>query len=69
MKRVSKNNSGIQLFLKRARDSFRGENNNYYSEKDYRDAERKFLKYALGQSTIEVYETFFPEGLPVVSES
>jgi hypothetical protein len=69
MRQVSKSNSGIQLLLKRARDSFRGENKNYYSEKDYRDAERKFVKYALGQSTIQVYETFFLEGLTVVSES
>jgi len=69
MRQVSKNNSGIQLFLKKARDSFRSENKNCYSQNDYRDAERKFVKYALGQSTIEVYETFFPEGLPLVSES
>ena len=61
MRQVSKNNFGVQLFLKRARDSFRAENKNYYSEKDYRDAERKFVKYALGQSTIEVRETVFEE--------
>ncbi len=58
---VLKNNSGIQVFLKSARDSFRGENKNYYSEEDYKNAERKFLKYALGQRTSEIYETLFHE--------
>jgi hypothetical protein len=32
------------------------ENRNHYSEKDYRNAERKFLKYSLEQRKIEMEE-------------
>jgi hypothetical protein len=39
---------GIQLLLKKYRDSFRiPENVDYYSKSDYRIAEKKFIKYVL----------------------
>ncbi len=41
-------NAGLKLILKKYKKAFRiPENLNFYSEKDYREAERKFLKYAL----------------------
>lgn len=41
---------GLKLLLKKYRKIFRiPENLDYYSEKDYQMAERKFLKYALVQ--------------------
>jgi len=48
MKKDAKGNTGIQLLLKKYRNTFRiPENLRYYSEADYKIAERKFLKYAL----------------------
>jgi len=48
MKKDAKENTGIQLLLKKHRNTFRiPENLRYYSEADYKIAERKFLKYAL----------------------
>jgi hypothetical protein len=48
MKKDAKGNAGIQLLLKKYRDIFRiPENLKYYSERDYKIAERNFLKYAL----------------------
>ena len=47
MKKDAKGNAGIQLLLKKYRVIFRiPENLRYYSEADYKIAERKFLKYA-----------------------
>lgn len=41
---------GLKLLLRKYRKIFRiSENLDYYSEKDYQTAERKFLKYALVQ--------------------
>jgi hypothetical protein len=41
-------NAGLKLILKKNKRAFRiPENLNFYSEKDFREAERKFLKYAL----------------------
>lgn len=41
-------NAGLKLLLKKYKKIFRiPENLNYYSEKDYQEAERMFLKYAL----------------------
>lgn len=41
---------GLKLLLRKYRKIFRiSENLDYYSEKDYQAAERKFLKYALVQ--------------------
>ena len=50
MDKKSRYKSGIQLLLKKYRKLFRTpENLDHYSETDLRRAERKFLKYALGQ--------------------
>jgi hypothetical protein len=41
-------NAGIQMLLEKYRKLFRiPENLNYYSEKDFQVAEKKFLKFAL----------------------
>ena len=48
MKKKSKENSGVQLLLKKYRKTFQiPENLNYYSKTDYKIAEKKFIKYAL----------------------
>jgi hypothetical protein len=45
--------SGIKLLLREYRKMFQiSENLNHYSEADYKIAERKFLKYALGQTKV-----------------
>jgi hypothetical protein len=55
-------NQGIQALIKIYKNIFRiPENLNYYSEKDYRAAERKFLKQALEQRKIEMEEELFGE--------
>ena len=42
-------NSGIKLLVEKYRKEFRiAENMNHYSEENYKIAERKFLKFALG---------------------
>ena len=52
-----KANRGIKSLLEIYRALFRiPENLSHYSEKDYRTAERKFLKYALEQRCIEMEE-------------
>ena len=41
-------NSGVKLLVNKLRGQFRiAENLNYYSEENYKIAERKYLKYAL----------------------
>ena len=63
MRKMVKSKSGIQLLLEKYRAVFRiPENQNYYSEKDYRSAERKFLKYALEQRKLETQEELFKLG-------
>jgi hypothetical protein len=63
MKRSSKAKSGIQLLLSKYRAMFRiPENQNHYSETDFRKAERRFLKYALEQRSIEIHEEPFKYG-------
>ena len=53
MKERSLEISGIILLLKEYRNMFQiSENLNHYSEADYKIAERKFLKYALGQTKV-----------------
>jgi hypothetical protein len=48
-------NRGIRALIKIYKKIFRiPENLNHYSEKDYRIAERKFLKYSLEQRKIEM---------------
>ena len=52
--------SGIHLLLKKYRTPFRiPENQNHYSEQDYRKAERMFLKHALEQRRIEMQDDLF----------
>ena len=42
-------NTGIKLLVEKYRKKFRiAENINHYSEENYKIAERKFLKFALG---------------------
>jgi len=54
MKKHSVKNLGIQLLLKKYKKIFRiPENLNYYSEKDYRIAEKKFIKYALREGEVD----------------
>ena len=55
-----RSNPGIRLLLKRYRAIFRREENQkYYSKQDFREAERKFLKYALEQRKIETQDELF----------
>ena len=55
-------NRGIQALIKIYKKIFRiPENLNHYSEKDYRNAERKFLKHALEQRRVENEEELFRE--------
>ena len=49
MKKTSKKPTGIELIIEKYREIFRiPENLRHYSEADFRTAERKFLKWALG---------------------
>jgi len=62
MDKKSRYKSGIQLLLEKYRKLFRTpENLDHYSEKDYRNAERKFLKYSLEQRKIEMEEALLRE--------
>jgi hypothetical protein len=54
MKEKSTDVSGIKRLLRKYRDVFKiPENLNHYSDEDYKIAERKFLKYALGETKVE----------------
>ena len=58
MKEQSVDDSGIKLLLRKHRNIFQiSENLNYYSEEDYKIAERKFVKYALGEIKVEGQES------------
>ena len=58
--RKRRSKPGIILLLERYRAIFRREENQkYYSKQDFREAERKFLKYALEQRRIETQEELF----------
>lgn len=53
MKESTIDDAGIKQLLQRHRNIFQTlEILDYYSEADYRIAERKFLKYALGQTEV-----------------
>ena len=53
MKERSIDDSGIKLLLQKYRNIFQiSENFKHYSKADYKIAERKFLKYALGQKKV-----------------
>ena len=63
MKKDSRENPGIKLLLKHYRTMFRvKENLNYYSSRDYKIAEKKFLKYALlkGKDKIQLEANGLP---------
>jgi len=48
----SKKNLGLIILTKQCREKFKIlENLNHYSEKDYKKAERKFIKYILTEQT------------------
>ena len=54
MKKESRTNRGIKSLIRLYKSIFRTpENLNHYSKRDYRKAERKFLKYALEQRRID----------------
>ena len=54
MKKHSIKDAGIHLLLEKYKKIFRiPENLNYYSEKDYRAAEKKFIKYALREGEVD----------------
>lgn len=55
-----KKKSGIRLLLEKYRALFQTpEKQGYYSQEDFSDAERKFLKHALEQRRIENQEDLF----------
>ena len=48
MGKLSNNDKGIQLLIQKFRNEFkRPENINFYSENDYKEAEKKFVKHCL----------------------
>ena len=54
MDKKSTYKSGIQLLLEKYKKLFRTQENlDHYSKKDFRRAERKFLKYALQRRRFE----------------
>ena len=54
MREKSIDDSGIKLLLQKYRNIFQiPENLDHYSDEDYKIAERKFLKYALGETKVE----------------
>ena len=64
MKTTPKNVAGIELLKKKYQEMFRiPENLWYYAESDFRAAERKFIKWALGggesnrEQLLELYST------------
>jgi hypothetical protein len=55
MRKGFQSKSGIELLLEKYIAIFRTpENLNHYSKEDYQVAERKFLKYALGNGNSEL---------------
>jgi hypothetical protein len=54
MKQKSVDDSGVKLLLQKYRSIFKiSENLNHYSEADYKIAERRFIKFALGETKAE----------------
>ncbi len=50
MNSAASNTPGIELLVEKCRDEFRRpENTDYYKENDYKEAERKFVKFRLGR--------------------
>ena len=42
---------GVQLLVKHLKKDFHEENEGYYSEDDYREAERRYIKFCLKKSS------------------
>ncbi len=64
MKSQSKKNDGKKALIKKYRDFFRlPENLHYYSPEDFKEAERKFIKYALQMGDVDILspDLFKPE--------
>jgi hypothetical protein len=60
MKKDSRTNRGIKSLIRLYKNIFRiPENLNHYSKRDYRKAEREFLKYSLEQRGVEREEELF----------
>lgn len=60
MKQETKSRSGIQSLLAKYRTAVRAlQNLHHGSSEDSRNAERKFLKYALEQRRIEIEEELY----------
>ena len=52
MDNKSNTKDGIKLLIQRCREQFKiSENLNHYSEEEYREAERKYVKFCLSGST------------------
>ncbi len=52
MSSTTSNTHGIKLLVEKCRDEFRRpENTDYYTENDYKEAERKFVKFRLGRNS------------------
>jgi hypothetical protein len=52
MKDLSKKNIGLIMLTRQCKENFKiPENLNHYSEKDYKKAERKYIKYVLTEQT------------------
>lgn len=48
MNNITSTTHGIELLVEKCRKEFRRpENTDYYAEKDYKEAERKFIKFCL----------------------
>jgi len=53
MKGINKKNPGIIILTRQCKAKFKiPENLNYYSESDYKRAERKFIKYVLTERAV-----------------
>ena len=62
IKKNTPNNADKELLIKRYRDMLLiPENQDNYSETDYKNTERKFLNYAIKQSIVEKAEEFFKQ--------
>jgi hypothetical protein len=56
MEKYSSKDIGIELLLKKYKKIFRiPENLNYYTDEDYRIAEKKFIKYALNEGKVDLH--------------
>ena len=55
MQRNLRKSAGIQLLVDKYRQAFRiPENLNHYSEKDYKTAEKTFLKHAILEGNVNI---------------